>query len=242
VKEVHCFTNGTLGHLPSNVSVTELSSHTLVKTRFVDRESGYPLFESKSADIEGSAPGHLPDFNDFDLVLIADFGHGLLDAAAINGRIANDRRSFVAAMAQVNSGNYGYNLPTKYRGADCYSLNRTEAELCLHERNLPLPELIDRVCRLLPSHTLSVTDGDQGAMVRKRHETYALPTLSTSVVDTIGCGDAYFALSSVAACLDFPANLVALTGSIGGAAMSQRRGNDRPITEQDFMTIAKIVI
>ena len=48
------------------------------------------------------------------------------------------RRAFVAAMAQVNSSNYGYNLPTKFAGADYYSLNRTEAELCLHEQGLPL--------------------------------------------------------------------------------------------------------
>jgi hypothetical protein len=62
------------------------------------------------------------------------------------------------------------------------------------------------------------------------------------VVDTIGCGDAYFALSSVAACLDLPARMVALAGSIGAAAMTQRRCNESPISEQEFMTIAKIVI
>ena len=52
-------------------------------------------------------------------------------------------------MVQVNSSNYGYNLPTKYTGADYYSLNRTEAELCLHEQGLPLPELVDRMVELL---------------------------------------------------------------------------------------------
>ena len=52
---------------------------------------------------------------------------------------------FVAAMAQVNSSNYGYNLPVKYVGADYYSLNRTEAELSLHEKDLPSAELIDRM-------------------------------------------------------------------------------------------------
>ena len=50
-------------------------------------------------------------------------------------------------MAQVNSSNYGYNLPTKYDGADYYSVNRTEAELCLRERGLPLPDLLDRMAR-----------------------------------------------------------------------------------------------
>jgi cytidyltransferase-like protein len=245
VKQVNCFTNGTLGAVPSdvpaNVRVTPLTHSPLVKTRFVDRDSGLPLFESKILDIPEVSPD-LPDFDDYDLVLIADFGHGLLDARAINERIARKKKSFVAAMAQVNSSNYGYNLPVKYVGADYYSLNRTEAELSLHEKDLPSAELIDRMGRLLGCRALSVTDGKQGVVVKLGDDFFSLPTLSTSVVDTIGCGDAYFALSSLAACIGLPARLVALAGSIGAAAMTQRRCNERPVSEQEFMTIAKIVI
>ncbi len=36
--------------------------------------------------------------------------------------------------------------------------------------------------------------------------------------------------------------LVALAGSIGAAAMAQRRCNERPVSDQEFLTIAKIVI
>jgi sugar/nucleoside kinase (ribokinase family) len=184
----------------------------------------------------------LPRFDDYDVVLIADFGHGLLDATEINRRIAERHHASVAAMAQVNSSNYGYNLPIKYVGADYYCLNRTEAELCLHERHLPLEELVIRSTRLLQCDSLSVTDGDHGVMVARQGERFALPSLSASVVDTIGCGDAYFALSSVALRLNLPAPVVALVGSIGAAAMTQRRCNERPVTEQEFMTIGKIVI
>ena len=241
VKQVHCFTNGLPGDLPSNIKVTHLAKSPLVKTRFVDRDSGSPLFESKVLDIP-DVRRELPDFDEYDLVLIADFGHGLLDAQAINRKIAAKKRCYVAAMAQVNSSNYGYNLPVKYVGADYYSLNRTEAELSLHEKDLAFDELLDRTGRLLHCQALSVTDGKQGAMVRMGRDVFALPTLSTSVVDTIGCGDAYFALSSLAACLRLPARLVALVGSIGAAAMTQRRCNERPVSEHEFMTIAKIVI
>ena len=79
-------------------------------------------------------------------------------------------------------------------------------------------------------------------MVRKNDDLCSLPTLSTSVVDTIGCGDAYFALSSLAARLGCPAPVVALAGSIGAAAVAQRRGNESPTSEQEFLTIGKIVI
>jgi sugar/nucleoside kinase (ribokinase family) len=145
-------------------------------------------------------------------------------------------------MTQVNSSNYGYNLPIKYIGADYYSMNRTEAELCLHERNLAAAELLDRSVRLLECDAASVTDGGSGAAVVIKGEPFAMPSLSIEVVDSIGCGDAYFALSSVAACVGLPAPIVALAGSIGAAAMTQRRCNERPISEQDFMTIGKIVI
>ena len=241
VKTVHCFTNALHDDLPANITVTHLTKSPLVKTRFVDRDSGSPLFESKVLDIP-DVSRELPDFDDYDLVLVADFGHGLLDARAINEKIAEKKRCFVAAMAQVNSSNYGYNLPVKYVGADYYSLNRTEAELSLHEKDLAFDELLDRMGQLLGCRSLSVTDGKQGAMVRMGDDVFSLPTLSTSVVDTIGCGDAYFALSSLAACLRLPASLVALVGSIGAAAMTQRRCNERPVSEQEFMTIAKIVI
>jgi len=241
VKQVSCFTNGSLGEVPGNITVTRLTDSPLVKTRFVDKDSGLPLFESKVLDLPNVSPD-LPDFDDYDLVLIADFGHGLLDARAINQKIKAKKRAFVAAMAQVNSSNYGYNLPVKYVGADYYSLNRTEAELSLHEKDLPSADLIDRMARLLACRALSVTDGKQGAVVMIGDEHFSIPTLTTSVIDTIGCGDAYFALSSVAACLGLPARLVGLAGSIGAGAMTQRRCNERPISEQEFMTIAKIVI
>jgi cytidyltransferase-like protein len=241
VRHVDCFTNGTLGEVPANVTVRPLTDGPLIKTRFVDRDSGLPLFESKVLNLP-NVSRELPDFDEYDVVLIADFGHGLLDAKAINQRIARKKRAFVAAMAQVNSSNYGYNLPVKYVGADYYSLNRTEGELSLHEKGLASAELADRMAALLRCETLSVTDGKEGVVVKTGKDVYTLPTLSTSVVDTIGCGDAYFALSSVGAAIGLPARLVALVGSIGAAAMTQRRCNESPVSAQEFMTIAKIVI
>ncbi|HEX3704439.1 MAG TPA: PfkB family carbohydrate kinase [Vicinamibacterales bacterium] len=242
VKEVHCVTNGLTDPMPANVTVTRLAEPSIVKTRFVDRDSGYRLFESKSPDLQDVRPGGIPDFDEYDVVLVADFGHGLIDARAMNASIAGRRTAFVAAMAQANSTNYGYNLPTKYKAADYYSVNRTEAELCLHERHLPLRDVVERTAAVLRACALSVTDGEHGVMTKRGDDVFALPTLSTSVVDTIGCGDAYFALSSVAAALERPARLVALAGSIGAAAVAQWRGNERATSEQEFLTIGKIVI
>jgi sugar/nucleoside kinase (ribokinase family) len=219
-----------------------MADDQLVKTRFVDLDTGFRLFESKSADLQRIRHDALPDFDDYDVVLIADFGHGLIDPAVVNARIAGRRRAFVAAMAQANSSNYGYNLPTKFAGLDYCSVNRTEAELCLRERGLPLAQLVERMGRLLNVPALSVTDGESGAMVLQHGAAFAIPTVSARVIDTVGCGDAYFALSSLAAAMRCPAGIVALTGSIGAAAVAQRRGNESATSDQEFLTIGKIVI
>jgi cytidyltransferase-like protein len=242
VSEVHCFTNGPAQDAPANVRHTALAAGALVETRFVEAGPGRPVFKTKSIGLSGIKFDGIPRFDDYDLVIIADFGHGLLDPGTINARIAERASATVAAMAQVNSSNYGYNLPIKYTGADYYTLNRTEAELCLHERHLPLEPLARRSAALLRSPWVSVTDGDNGVMVIHGDERYTLPSLSVSVVDTIGCGDAYLALSSVGVRLDLPANMVGLVGSIGAAAMTQRRCNESAVTESEFLTIGKIVI
>lgn len=242
VSEVHCFTNGPAQDAPANVHHTALAAGALIETRFVEAGPGRPVFKTKSIGLSGINVDGIPRFDDYDLVIIADFGHGLLDATTINARIAERQSATVAAMAQVNSSNYGYNLPIKYTGADYYSLNRTEAELCLHERHLALEHLATRSAALLKSPWVSVTDGDTGVMVVHGQERFALPSLSVSVVDTIGCGDAYLALSSVGVRLGLPANMVGLVGSIGAAAMTQRRCNESAVTESEFLTIGKIVI
>ncbi len=242
VGHVDCFTNHLQSDWPETVTVHELSAGELVETRFVDHDTGRPVFKTKRMALGDVARDRLPAFDDYDLVLVADFGHGLVDAASIRERIAARTRATVGVMAQVNSSNFGYNLPLKHPGADYYCLNRTEAELCLHERGLTIDELVRRSSALLGSRTLSVTDGEGGVAIASGDQIYRLPSLSVSAVDTIGCGDAYFALSAVGVALDLPAPLTALAGSIGAAAMTQRRCNERPVSEDEFLTIGKIVI
>src|ERR1019366_8048772 len=117
-------------------------------------------------------------------------------------------------------------LPIKYVGGDYYSLNRTEAELCLRERDLELTELVERSAALLRSPAVSVTDGADGVRLKVGEERFSLPSLSVSTVDSIGCGDAHFALSAAAVAVGARAAEAALIGSIGAAAMAERRWNE----------------
>ena len=247
LSEVHC-----LHQRPRSSTFRERTDDagsptaSLVKTRFVDQRKRVPALRGEessiSLDVRAATCRRL---RRYDLVLIADFRPwpGSTARAIEPSDRGEAARAFVAAMAQVNSSNYGYNLPTKYRGADYFSLNRTEERSCAcanaasRRRNCEAHGMPARLQGAVGDRWQAGRDSC-GSATKPRRCRRSAP----ASIDTIGCGDAYFSLSSLAACLRLPARMVALVGSIGAAAMTQRRCNERPVTEQEFMTIAKIVI
>ncbi|MEI7992651.1 MAG: hypothetical protein WCH93_09500, partial [Actinomycetota bacterium] len=56
---------GLSGDLPANLKVTHLSDNTLVKTRFVDRDLGHPMFEAKKLELGTIRTERLPTFDDY---------------------------------------------------------------------------------------------------------------------------------------------------------------------------------
>ena len=81
VSEVHCFTNGLTGPLPANVTVDAPRRRIRSSRRgssIATPATGCSSPRARTcSDVRRE---RLPDFDDYDLVLIADFGHGLLDA------------------------------------------------------------------------------------------------------------------------------------------------------------------
>ena len=64
----------------------------------------------------------------FDLVLVMDFGHGLLEDMIRD--YVQDRAGFLAVNCQTNSNNHGFNiLNRRYRRADAFTLDQTEITL-----------------------------------------------------------------------------------------------------------------
>lgn len=243
VKSVDFFSNDYPETPPQNMRIFPLSNSELVKRRYVDMGTNFTLFESKKLDLKVFGRSELPCFDDYDLVVIADFGHGLINADIVNELIKNSKKTFVAAMAQVNSSNFGFNLPKKYKGAHFYSVNKTEAELSLNKRDLSEELLCKELFELLnPKKGLAVTAGDRGAILLTEDGVFRMESLSEIVKDTIGCGDAFLAFSSLALACGASEKISLLAGNIGAAAMAQKRCNESAVNESEFMTIAKIVI
>lgn len=190
--------------------------------RFIEEAYMRKLFiVHESKQIESINPGWKAE--DYDLVIINDFGHGC-------EVVTQDYLSakFVAVNTQTNTSNYGFNVITKYPTAGFVVIDELEARLAVHDRTSPLEKVVAK----LPFQKIIVTQGYNGATGWDGHETYHLPASTKNVVDTMGAGDAFLAISSLFAAKGFPISDLVKVGNAAGAAKVGIVGHSQPVTPE----------
>ena len=203
----------------------EQAAQTIVKRRYVE---GYPfqkLFELYYMDDIEGRPGEtealctrlkevLPNY---DLVVVADYGHGMLGPEAIE--ILCDEARFLCVNTQANAGNQGFNTVSKYRRADYLSVSEQEIRLEARSTRRALDEIVLDVGTRLSCDRILITQGEQGILCYGREEGFVtVPAFSTSVVDRVGAGDAVFSVTALCAAQQAP---MEITGFIGNAVGAQ---------------------
>jgi rfaE bifunctional protein nucleotidyltransferase chain/domain len=193
-----------------------------------------PLEEELLRHLDGALPG-------YDLVIVADYGHGLLGARA--AAVLAGRARFLAVNTQANAANLGFNLITKYPRADYACIDEPEIRLALGERWRPVPELADALCARLAATAVSVTRGRAGALTAGRTGVrWEVPALSRAVVDRMGAGDAYLPLTAPGVAAGLSLDLVALLGGIAGALAVQVVGNRAPVEPADVRRLVTALL
>ena len=191
---------------------------------------GEPLWASARAAFFST---HALQIAAADVVIVLDFGHGLIDEDVAN-IIARHAR-FLALNCQANGGRHPFNTIWKYPRMDLVSLNRYEAELNLNAAFSSSSALLARAIGRRSHATFSiVTDGPLGAWLCLGLSVTHQPSLVTYVADTMGCGDAFLGFSAVAALLGFNAKGILEIGSAAAAAKARMRAHREPITPACF--------
>ena len=178
---------------------------TTRKTRFVDTGYGMrKLFELYTMDDRPLDDGQEAALNDmiaariaqYDVVIVTDFGHGLLNEQT--RRLVMENAPFLAVNAQSNAANHGYNPITKYAKADYICIDGTEARLAVQDKFADIPDIADRhLPRLIECAKIIVTHAKQGCYAyAEGTAAIKIPALTKTVVDTVGAGDAFFAVSA----------------------------------------------
>ena len=194
------------------------------KVRIVDSTYLRKLFEIHYTD------GHSSDYtlaSDHDVTVVTDFGHGAIKDTSFEGH------KFLAVNAQTNSANIGFNLITKYPRADYIVIDEPEARLAAADRDSPIEDVIRRLAEgRCPK--MVVTLGTGGA-VGYDGTFHRMPALTNRVLDTLGAGDAFFAVTAPMARTGDMADLL-LIGNAAGAMKCEIVGHRESVTKEALIS------
>ena len=223
----------------SNIDSTFLyksNSPTIVKRRYLESYLQQKLFEvyeindedlnkEQNEELCGIIEKALPKY---DVVIVADYGHGMLTREAIE--ILCSKSKFLAVNTQANAGNRGLNTISKYPRADYISL--AHHEIILEERNQPrkIKDMILNVSNKLGCGKILITLGKDGSMGYTDSEGFfEVPAFAPYVVDRVGAGDAVLSLTAVCLALQAPMEIVGFIGNVVGAQAVLTLGNRKSI-------------
>lgn len=198
---------------------------TTRKARFIDSYSMRKLFEVYHMDDSPLPEEPAAAFADmlearladYDLVVVTDFGHGLISPAVI--RLLQEKAKFLAVNAQTNSANQGFNLITRYRRADFVCIDSNEARLAVGDKFIDMADLLGlELSAAIDCRRMVVTQGKHGCLTfDKNGGLWPVPALTGSIVDTVGAGDAFFAVAAPLAAAGLEMDLVGFLGNAAGA-------------------------
>ena len=209
---------------------TKLFSVNYLLKRGQRKRFDYTAFHEKLRAMAGN----------YDIVIVCDYGHGLLDDDAL--RIIEEKAKFLAVNCQTNSSNYGTNLITKYRRADCFVVDERELRLAFGQALTSRHRLLRQLAEKLHADMSWATIGADGAIGNAADEQVRSPALLLRVKDTIGAGDAFYALAALAALHRMPLDLATLLANAAGALKTNVVGNKEAVKKVDLLKFLSTVM
>jgi len=216
--------------------VTKTGSPTIVKRRYIDaysRAKMMGVYHMDTSPLAGAEEDELvaaleSTLARCDVVIVADYGHGLIGRRAVDVLCRQAR--FLAVNTQLNAANAGYHVLSKYPRADYACLHEGELRMDARDLRAELSALLESTAERMGARAIMATQGKHGTSLYTRHRgVFRCPALATTVVERIGAGDAVLALSAVATAAGLAPELVSVLGNLAGAQMVAVMGNSAAI-------------
>ena len=176
-----------------------------------------------------------------DVMIIADFGHGLIEDDLL-AHLQN-LKIFTALNVQTNSGNYGYNFFHKHRHYDYLCIDERELRLGMHDNFLDMEKLTEQASQKHITAPFVVTMGAKGSLFfNDKGNKQFCPSFFTNTVDTIGAGDAFFALTSVLMSRGISGQPLSFLGNLFAGLKTQIIGNQSAVKRIDLIRSIKSIL
>jgi len=199
----------------------------IVKTRLVDTDGKKKHVEINKFDTKNFGAINI-DVNAYDVVIVADFGHGFCNEINIGDGFH--------LMCQTNSNNFGFNRMSKWKThrKKSIALDLREASLQINKRwrsctDEQAKEIYDYE---MNCDDLFVTLGGQGALYTNGNAIARHHSFKTNIVDTIGAGDTFFAFACIASHLNLASEEKLVIPSLAASLSTTWLCNEKSVTPE----------
>jgi len=221
---------------------------TICKKRYIEQYRNTKLFEINylnnsyiNSYCESKINNYLKlTLPNYDVVLVSDFGHGLITKKLIK-TIKLYSKAF-CVNTQTNAANSGYNMITKYNKPNFVCLDENESRLAIQDKFNPISTVIKTLSKKMDAKCIIITQGKVGSTGIKNNEIITTPIFSTNVIDTVGAGDAFFAFTAPFCIYDVPLDIISFIGNAVGALAVQIVGNKRPVGKQELLNFINDIL
>jgi rfaE bifunctional protein kinase chain/domain len=176
----------------------------------------------------------------YDLVILADFGHGMVSPRVAKTVAAHSQ--WWAVNAQTNSSNFGFNRITKYHKPDFVCIDELEARLPSGDKNRALKEIASELLQMTESRSMMITRGSAGLALFNSGAMLEAPALATTVVDPLGAGDAVLSMASLCRAKGIEDATTVFLSASTGAIASGTVGNDQPVQKAQLVSYVRDVL
>jgi rfaE bifunctional protein kinase chain/domain/rfaE bifunctional protein nucleotidyltransferase chain/domain len=223
------------------VMLKSMDEPTIKKRRFIDELTEARVFETyimndakSTTDDESKLVTELDKvLRKVDLVMVADYGHGLMTEKIISKLCSES--VLLAVNTQSNAGNRGFNTISKYSRVDYISLNGSELSLELRRKHTSMDKLVAKLRFQSKAKRVMVTEGAKGLSICDEDDVVEhAPAFAQQIKDRVGAGDALFAVTSMLSAVGAPKDITGFYGNLAGAAVISDLGNRKSVSIVDL--------
>ena len=172
----------------------------------------------------------------FDIIIVGDYGHGIMTKKIIKLISKNNHKVFLNT--QLNSFNRGYHTVFKYKKIETLVINEGELRYELRNKHSDVVELAKILFKKISVKNIIVTRGIYGSILinKKKNLVIFCPAFDQDIIDTVGAGDTFFALCSLAIGSKVDPKISMMMGAISAGFAIEKIGNK---FYYDFQTLKK---
>lgn len=198
-------------------------SPTILKTRYIDEYSKTKIqgiYDINDKIISKNEEDKFikmlnENINNYNLVIVVDYGHGLITSKIVK-RLEKESK-FLSVNTQLNSFNSSFHSISKYQQADYVCVHSGELRHDYRNRYDSEENLMKDLYEKMTLKSLTITLGKKGSLMLNNSVLTKCPAFAGKIVDRVGAGDTFLAITSLCVAKKLPEQITLLLGSLMAA-------------------------